>query len=111
MGDALLELGAALDRDAVAVARHGHAQGGFQPVLGGATGHLQLVAIVPDGGCADAVDEGALLGDAVLLRFDALPALLTTVASDGVPLQATQRGLAGAQSRQRLAVAFGGLAA
>ncbi|EXI77989.1 MAG: hypothetical protein AW10_03373 [Candidatus Accumulibacter appositus] len=111
VGDALLEFGAALNRDAIAVARHGHAQGGFQTALGGATGYLQLVAIVPDGGRADAVDEGPLLGDAVLLRFDALPALLTAVAGDGVPLQATQRGLAGTQGRECFAVAFGGLAA
>lgn len=111
VSDAFLEFGAALDRDAVAVARHGHAQGGFQTILRGASGDLQLVAIVPDGGCADAVDEGPLLGDAVLLRFDALPFLLAAVAGDGVPLQATQRGLAGTQGCQGLAVAFAGLAA
>jgi hypothetical protein len=52
-----------------------------------------------------------ILGDAVLLRVDALPALLTAVAGDGVPLEATLRGLAGAQGRERLAVAFAGLAA
>ena len=67
MGDLLFECRRAADADAFAVAIHCHAQGGLHAVLVGPARDFQAVAIVADGGRADAIDDRALLRHAVLL--------------------------------------------
>jgi hypothetical protein len=65
LDDLLLECRAAVDADALAITRHRHAQHTLQAMLIGTARDGQLVAVVAHGGRADAIDDRALLGDAV----------------------------------------------
>ncbi len=59
LDDLLLECGAAVDADQVAVARHRHAQGRLQAIQTGAARDGQLVAVVAHRGRAGAIDDRA----------------------------------------------------
>jgi len=101
-----LEVGRAVDGDAVAVAFHRQPQRGLQALARGLAGNLQPVAIVAHGRAAGAVDDRALLRDVVdhggMARHS--PAL----AADGIALEPLG-GLSGPQGGQRLVIALGGL--
>ena len=97
-----LELHAAADSDALAVAFHCQAQRRRHAGAVGLAGHGQTLAVIAHGRAAGAVDDRALLRDAVDHR--GMAGLRLAVALDGVALEALGR-LAGAQRIERLAVA------
>ena len=85
----------AVDRDPVAVTLDCEAQRGLQSVLVRTPRDFQLVPVIAHGRRADAIDDRALLGDAVLL-WKALRGLLTDIAGHGVALETLGR-ITGAQ--------------
>jgi hypothetical protein len=77
--DLFLERLAPAHGDAVPIAREGHAQRRFHPGARGAPGDVQLVAVVANGRLADAIDDRAFLGNAVLQRCALIGAAVHTV--------------------------------
>jgi hypothetical protein len=55
-GDLLLKFDGPVDRDAVAVPLHGHAQGSYQTILRDSSRQLELLAVVSDHRRADPVN-------------------------------------------------------
>lgn len=114
LDDLVLERGAAIDMQAAAIARYRHVQRQLQARLRGAARDFQLMPVVADRRRASAIDERAMLGDAVLPQImrRLRPACLTCQRASGqrVSCQALLAA-ACAQGGQRLCVAGPGTGA
>lgn len=110
LGDALLEGGRSVDREACAITHPGHLQGGLQTLWARTARDLQLLAVIANGREADAVNDRPLLGDAVRRRS----ALVGVLDLQGVWARPAGHGIAleslgssaGAQGAKGLRVAF-----